>query len=93
MSLAKAARLPTTGRVIGIVLQRTQKAVEELTPREQNVLARRWGLIDGRRETLDEIASGDQSGMTANRARHVEVLALQKLSERVFGASSRAGIV
>ena len=48
-----------------------------LTPREEKVLCLRYGLIDGRMHTLEEV--GDEFEVTRERIRQIEAKALRKL--------------
>lgn len=48
-----------------------------LRPREEIVLKLRFGLIDNRAHTLEEI--GETFGLTRERIRQIEVIALRKL--------------
>ena len=56
---------------------RIMMAIETLTPREQMVLIKRFGLDGGREYTLDEI--GKEIGVTRERIRQIEFKALRKL--------------
>lgn len=51
--------------------------LEELTEREANVLKYRYGFIDGKSRTLEEI--GQMFGVTRERIRQIESKALRKL--------------
>jgi RNA polymerase primary sigma factor len=50
---------------------------ECLPPRHRNVLERRFGLLTGREETLDEIAA--DMGVGRERIRQLEAVAIRKL--------------
>jgi RNA polymerase primary sigma factor len=52
-------------------------ALGELTERERWVLSLRYGLIDGRHRTLEEV--GKAIGMTRERARQIEAEAMRRL--------------
>jgi RNA polymerase sigma factor (sigma-70 family) len=54
-----------------------QKVLQYLSPREERIVKRRFGLVDGEEETLQEI--GDDEGVTRERVRSIEVKALRKL--------------
>ena len=51
--------------------------MQTLTPREGEILRRRFGMTDGHEETLDEV--GHTFGLTRERIRQVEAGALRKL--------------
>lgn len=53
------------------------KILAILTPRERDVIIRRYGLINGQVQTLEEIANDYK--ITKVRVRHVEMQALKKL--------------
>ncbi|MBQ1374886.1 MAG: RNA polymerase sigma factor RpoD, partial [Clostridia bacterium] len=51
--------------------------LKTLTDREATVLQRRFGLIDGRARTLEEV--GKEFNVTRERIRQIEAKALRKL--------------
>lgn len=51
--------------------------LKTLTPREEKVLCLRYGLIDGKMHTLEEV--GDEFKVTRERIRQIEAKALRKL--------------
>ncbi|MFN3648075.1 MAG: RNA polymerase sigma factor RpoD/SigA [Armatimonadota bacterium] len=57
--------------------------VEHLEPREQLVIQKRFGLVDGQVYTLKEIA--DQLKMSREGVRHVQIRALRKLRDGLQG--------
>lgn len=70
-SPADAASYTLLQEQLGHVLQ------EHLSPRERKVLELRFGLIDGRTRTLEEV--GQHFGVTRERIRQIEAKALRKL--------------
>ena len=52
-------------------------ALESLTDRERQVIQLRFGLIDGRARTLEEV--GKEFNVTRERIRQIEAKALRKL--------------
>ena len=59
------------------MIDTVHRALGSLDPRESRVLALRFGLVDGRPHTLDEI--GRDVGLTRERIRQIEKEALAKL--------------
>ena len=55
------------------------RALEVLTPREENVIRLRFGFADGKPWTLDEV--GKQYNLTRERIRQIEARALLKMGE------------
>jgi len=53
------------------------KALDVLSPRSADVLRLRYGLVDGREHSLNELA--ERFGVTAERVRQIETAALSKL--------------
>jgi RNA polymerase primary sigma factor len=60
-----------------MLAQTIRTALEPLPERTRQVLALRFGLVDGQRRTLDEV--GAVFGMTRERARQIEAEALRHL--------------
>ncbi len=58
-----------------------REVLATLTPRESKILAMRFGLDDGRTKTLEEI--GDRLGVTRERIRQIQELALKKLRVKI----------
>jgi RNA polymerase primary sigma factor len=54
-----------------------QDVLEDLPPREVRILQMRYGLIDGKTYTLEEV--GQKLGVTRERIRQIEVQALSRL--------------
>ncbi len=57
--------------------EQTQSALQQLTPREADVLRLRYGIQDGLEHTLDEV--GKRFSVTRERIRQIESKALRKL--------------
>jgi RNA polymerase primary sigma factor len=57
--------------------EKTESALKTLTPREEQVLKMRFGLEDGREQTLEEV--GQRFSVTRERIRQIEAKALRKL--------------
>ena len=60
-----------------LLKEHVNQILELLTPREQKILRMRFGLIDGRSHTLEEV--GQEFGVTRERIRQIEAKALAKL--------------
>jgi RNA polymerase sigma factor (sigma-70 family) len=58
-----------------------REVLATLTPRENKILAMRFGLDDGRPKTLEEI--GDRLGVTRERIRQIQEEALQKMRVKI----------
>jgi RNA polymerase primary sigma factor len=54
-----------------------EEALGELSPREQEVVRLRFGLVDGQARTLEEV--GREFGVTRERIRQIEAKTLAKL--------------
>ena len=57
--------------------EQIEKLLDTLTDRERRVLKLRFGLVDGRCQTLEEV--GAEFGVTRERIRQIEAKALRKL--------------
>ncbi|MBU4257569.1 sigma-70 family RNA polymerase sigma factor [Candidatus Parcubacteria bacterium] len=62
-----------------LLRERLQSILVDLTPREQKILAMRFGLKDGISHTLEEI--GKEFGVTRERIRQIEAKALERIRE------------
>ena len=58
-----------------------QQVLATLTPRENKILAMRFGLDDGKPKTLEEI--GEQMGVTRERIRQIQEEALKKMRVKI----------
>jgi RNA polymerase primary sigma factor len=64
-----------------------QRALDHLSDRERRIIDLRYGLTDGQRRTLDEV--GRALGMTRERARQIEAIALRRLRDLDVGRQLR----
>jgi RNA polymerase primary sigma factor len=62
-------------------------ALDHLNDRERRIIDLRYGLVDGRRRTLEEV--GKALGMTRERARQIEAEALRRLRQPEVGQHLR----
>jgi RNA polymerase primary sigma factor len=60
-----------------ILRERLEEILETLQPREARILRLRFGLLDGRNYTLEEV--GQKFGLTRERIRQIEAHALNRL--------------
>ena len=65
-----------------LLRERLKEILVDLTPREQKILAMRFGLEDGITHTLEEV--GQVFGVTRERIRQIEAKALEKVREHRF---------
>jgi RNA polymerase primary sigma factor len=76
--IADADVTPPDEEATSILLrEHLQEALAELPPRETRILEMRYGLIDGRTLTLNEV--GKKMGVTRERIRQIEAQALRRL--------------
>jgi RNA polymerase primary sigma factor len=62
-----------------LLRERLKDILVDLTPREQKILAMRFGLEDGITHTLEEV--GSEFGVTRERIRQIEAKALERIRE------------
>jgi RNA polymerase primary sigma factor len=62
-----------------LLKERLKEILVDLTPREQRILAMRFGLEDGITHTLEEV--GNEFGVTRERIRQIEAKALERIRE------------
>jgi RNA polymerase primary sigma factor len=74
---------PTDNAAAHMLRYDLERALGQLSEREQRILALRYGLVDGQRRTLEEV--GKVLGMTRERARQIEVEALRRLRHPDIG--------
>lgn len=71
------AEAPSDSAAYKMLQEQLREVLATLTEREQKVLAMRFGLLDGRPRTLEEV--GSTFGVTRERIRQIEAKALRKL--------------
>ncbi len=68
---------PAEAASFTLLKEQLMEVLETLTPREKKVLELRFGIIDGRTRTLEEV--GREFNVTRERIRQIEAKALRKL--------------
>lgn len=68
---------PAEAASYALLREQLNEVLHTLTPREEHVLKLRFGLIDGRTRTLEEV--GKEFNITRERIRQIEAKALRKL--------------
>jgi RNA polymerase primary sigma factor len=70
---------PSDALSLTMLRSEVEHAIETLAPSERRVLQLRFGLLDGRERTLEEV--GKRLGVTRERIRQIETRALHKLRQ------------
>jgi len=70
---------PSVVAARALLKERLKEILVDLTPREQKILAMRFGLDDGITHTLEEV--GQEFGVTRERIRQIEAKSLEKIRE------------
>lgn len=72
---------PTPHQLVSdkMLREKMEEVLAVLTPREQRVLRLRYGLINGKTHTLEEV--GQKFGLTRERIRQIEIQALRRLRQ------------
>ena len=70
---------PSVDAARNLLRERLQEILSDLTPREQKILAMRFGLDDGVTHTLEEV--GQEFGVTRERIRQIEAKSLERIRE------------
>jgi len=73
----KQATAPSEAASLTMLRTEVENVLDSLTPRERRVLQLRFGLVDAREQTLEEV--GKRFGVTRERIRQIEAKALRKL--------------
>ena len=68
---------PSEAASFSLLREQLMDVLDTLTPREKKVLELRFGLVDGRTRTLEEV--GKEFNVTRDRIRQIEAKALRKL--------------
>ena len=68
---------PSEAASFSLLKEQLMEVLESLTPREKKVLELRFGIVDGRTRTLEEV--GKEFNVTRERIRQIEAKALRKL--------------
>ena len=68
---------PSEAASFSLLREQLEEVLDTLAPREKKVLELRFGLIDGRSRTLEEV--GKEFNVTRERIRQIEAKALRKL--------------
>ena len=68
---------PSEATSFTMLREQLEEVLTTLTPREEQVLRLRFGLVDGRSHTLEEV--GKEFEVTRERIRQIESKALRKL--------------
>ncbi len=75
----KEATSPVDAALLSVLRIEVEDILDTLTARERRVLQLRFGLLDARERTLEEV--GQRFGLTRERIRQIEVKALRKLRD------------
>jgi len=75
----QGAEIPVDAATRVLLNEAVQRALRELSPREQEIVRLRFGLDDGRIRTLEEV--GQMFGVTRERVRQIEMKTLAKLRQ------------
>ncbi len=68
---------PSEAASFSLLKEQLMNVLDTLTPREKKVLELRFGIVDGRTRTLEEV--GKEFNVTRERIRQIEAKALRKL--------------
>ena len=73
----ESAKSPIEFATQSLLREQLLAVIDTLTPREQEVIRQRYGLLDGKQKTLEEV--GREFHVTRERIRQIEAKALKKL--------------
>jgi RNA polymerase primary sigma factor len=77
----KEATSPVDAALLSVLRIEVEDILDTLTERERRVLQLRFGLLDARERTLEEV--GQRFGLTRERIRQIEAKALRKLRDPI----------
>ena len=83
-----AAVAPLEAATQAMLNRALNDALEDLPERERKVLRLRFGLVDGRMHTLDEV--GREIGVTRERIRQIEIKTLARLRNPIHSGHLRS---
>jgi RNA polymerase primary sigma factor len=78
---------PSDAADASLLRQQIEEALQKLPERERKIIQLRYGLKDGRYRTLEEV--GVEFGITRERIRQIEAVALRKLRHPHLGKKLR----
>lgn len=81
---------PEQATEFSLLREQLNAVLATLSPREHHVIAQRYGLLDGRERSLTDI--GRAVGVTRERVRQVEAVAMRKLRQPGAARALRASI-
>ena len=73
----ETAKSPIEYATQSLLREQLLAVIDTLTPREQEVIRQRYGLLDGQQKTVEEV--GKEFSVTRERIRQIEAKALKKL--------------
>ena len=73
----ESAKSPIESATQTLLREQLLAVIDTLTPREQEVIRQRYGLLDEKKKTLEEV--GKEFSVTRERIRQIEAKALRKL--------------
>jgi RNA polymerase primary sigma factor len=82
-----AAIVPVDAAAFTLLQEQLENVLDDLSIREKRIVQLRFGLLDGRPRTLEEV--GNVFGVTRERIRQIEAKALAKLANPAVSGSLR----
>jgi RNA polymerase primary sigma factor len=78
---------PAEAATVSLLREHLEEVLQKLPERERKIIQLRYGLRDGRYRTLEEV--GLEFGITRERIRQIEAVALRKLRHPHLGKKLR----